>query len=179
MVIFIVRISTRLFRGLAVHVSELARTDPSEVHSGRWLLAHTCVQHRNHLPISFSLLLTKTSTFSCQIIYKWQFVCLHLTGVQTKTPALAARPRSLNLCKMLSLGVLENCLATAKASIFTNSKESSPSDCLVYFSTAPPLDNKLGIVGIPSLYSNRAKTCLSLPACCLTPLLLSRQDCSD
>ena len=174
MVIFIVRISTRLFRGLAVHVSELARTDPSEVHSGRWLLAHTCVQHRNHLPISFSLLLTKTSTFSCQIIYKWQFVCLHLTGVQTKTPALAARPRSLNLCKMLVLCKLEN--ARAKASIFTKPKESSPPDCLVYYSTAPPLDNKLGI---PSLYSNRAKTCLSLPACCLTPLLFSRQDRSD
>ena len=99
---------------------------------------------------------TKTSTFSCQRIYKWQFVCLHLTGVQTKTQALAARPRSLNLCKMLFLGELENCLATAKASIFTKSKESSPPDCLVYFSTASPFDNKLGI---PSLYSNRAKTC--------------------
>ena len=119
---------------------------------------------------------TKTSTFSCQRIYKWQFVCLPLTGVQTKTQALAARPRSLNLCKMLFLGELENCLAAAKASIFTNSKESSPPDCLVYFSTASPLDNKLGI---PSLYSNRAKTCLSRPACCLTPLLLSRQDGPD
>ena len=113
--------------------------------------------------------LTKTNTFSCRRIYKWQFVCLHLTGVQTKTPALAARPRSLNLCKMLVLGKLENCLATAKASIFTKSKESSPPDSLVYFSTASPLDNKLGI---PSLYSNRAKTCLSRPACCLTPLFL-------
>ena len=110
--------------------------------------------------------MTKTSTFSCQRIYKWQFVCLHLTGVQTKTQALAARPRSLNLCKMLVLCKLENARATAKASIFTKSKESSPPDCLVYFSTAPPLDNKLGIVGIPSLYSNRANTCLSLPACC-------------
>ena len=123
--------------------------------------------------------LTKTSTFSCQRIYKWQFVCLHLAGVQMKTQALAARPRSLNLCKMLLLDKFENCLATAKASIFTKSKESSPPDSLVYFSTASPLDNKLGIVGIPSLYSNRAKTCLSLPACCLTPLLFSRQDRSD
>ena len=48
---------------------------------------------------------------------------------------------------MLFLGELENCRATAKASIFTKSKESSPPDCLVYFSTASPLDNKLRGVG--------------------------------
>ena len=50
-----------LFSRLAIHMSELARSDPSKAHPGSWLLAHACVQHLNLYCLTFTFV---SNTFS-------------------------------------------------------------------------------------------------------------------